>query len=340
MARVVVLMPVYNGGIFLHNAIKSILDQSYTDFQLLIIDDASTDKSSDIIDSFCDPRINYQRNNKNIGLARTLNRGLELADCEYLIRMDADDVSLPRRLEWQVSFMDNNPSLGISGTWLKIFGSKKSRGIVKYLGNHEAMRICLLFCTPMAHPTVIIRYAEWMKENLFYDPVFNRTEDFELWSRAVQKIRLGNLSKVAYRYRRHSASVTCANQGEMISQYRVIIKKHLDNIGVFPSPEELDLHTKIGLQGKVNSLAELQMAEEWLLYIMQQAVLAGYEKICVHEAISLIWYRFARNAAWLGREGEKACLSSDLLIPKSVLMNERILFKAAVLFHSFKGKEK
>lgn len=336
MARVVVLMPVYNAGCFLHRAIKSILGQSFKDFQLMIIDDASTDNSLEIIESFADPRIYCHRNDSNMGLARTLNRGMALADCEYLVRMDADDISLPRRLEWQVAFMDSDRDIGASGSWIKGFGSLASRGVIKYVSGHESMRACLLFCTSMAHPTVILRHAEWMSEKLSYNPTFNRTEDFELWSRAVSKIRFGNLPKVTCLYRRHSGSVTLYHSDEMISQYQIIIKGHLEKIGIIPSSHEVELHSKIGLREKVGSITELRTAEEWLKYVRRLAVQAGYEKVSVKEAFSLIWYRYSRNAAWLGREGERMCLSSDLLMPESVTYKDRALFKAAVLFHSCK----
>lgn len=337
MPRVVVLMPVYNGGHYLHKAIKSILKQTFTDFELLIMDDASTDDSHQLIEKFKDPRITYQRNSKNLGLARTLNRGLELANCEYLVRMDADDISLPHRLEWQVAFMDNHRELGISGTWLRMFGSLITLGVAKYLETHDSMRACLLFCTPLAHPSAIIRHAEWTSEKLFYDPDFSRTEDYELWSRSMEKIRFGNLPKVTYLYRRHSASVTFANQGQMMEQYGRIVKRQLEQIAVIPTNEELKFHINIGLRGKIHSLTELRTAEKWLNYIRNQTVTAGYDKGSVQEAISLVWYRFARDAARFGLEGQKACLSSDLLIPESVSVKERAVFKAAVIYHVCRG---
>ena len=128
MPRVVVLMPVYNAERYIDSAVRSILQQSFQDVQLLIIDDASSDQSLEVVQHFRDSRIRLEQNERNLGLAATLNRGLQLADCEYLVRMDADDRSLPRRLELQVGFMDSCPEIGVSGTWMRLFGSWKSMG--------------------------------------------------------------------------------------------------------------------------------------------------------------------------------------------------------------------
>ena len=119
--KVTVLMPVYNGEKYLKEAITSILLQTFDDFEFLIINDGSSDASVDIIQSFRDPRIRLVHNDTNIGLIATLNKGLKLAHGKYVARMDQDDISLPRRLEKQTYFMDNNPDVGVCGTWIKLF---------------------------------------------------------------------------------------------------------------------------------------------------------------------------------------------------------------------------
>lgn len=121
LPSVTILMPVYNGERFLRQTIESILNQTFTDFEYLIIDDASTDTSRDIIRCFNDPRIRLVENVKNDGLIKTLNRGLALAQGEYIARQDQDDISHPTRIEKQFAFLNDNPEIVLLGTqiWLR-----------------------------------------------------------------------------------------------------------------------------------------------------------------------------------------------------------------------------
>jgi len=114
--KVTVLMPVYNGEKYLNEAIDSILGQTFKDFKFLIINDGSTDGTADILKSYKDSRIKVTNNEKNIGLTKSLNKGLKMAKSEYIARMDADDISLPTRLQKQVEFMDSHPKVGVCGT--------------------------------------------------------------------------------------------------------------------------------------------------------------------------------------------------------------------------------
>ena len=121
-ATVTVLMPVYNGEMYLREAIDSILHQTFTDFEFLIINDGSTDNSETIILSYDDSRIRYEKNDSNLKLIATLNKGIELAKGKYIVRMDADDISIPDRIEKQVAFLEKNPDVGICGSWFTAFG--------------------------------------------------------------------------------------------------------------------------------------------------------------------------------------------------------------------------
>ena len=153
---VTVLMPVYNAAPYLREAIDSILNQTYSDFEFLIINDGSTDETESIINSYNDPRIVYLKNETNIKLISTLNKGIELAKGKYIVRMDGDDISLPTRIELQVQFMENNESVGLGGTFIRSFGGA-IEGKVGYSTTHEEIKFKLLFDTHFPHPTAIIR---------------------------------------------------------------------------------------------------------------------------------------------------------------------------------------
>jgi len=111
-----VVMPVYNGEKYLRESIDSILNQTYTDYEFIIVNDGSNDKTEEIILSYNDNRIRYIKNEKNLQIVKSLNRGIELAKGRYIARMDADDISLPRRFEKQITFMENNLEIGVCGT--------------------------------------------------------------------------------------------------------------------------------------------------------------------------------------------------------------------------------
>ncbi len=151
-------MSVYNGEKYLREAIDSILGQTFKDFEFLIIDDGSTDSSVEIIRSYADPRIRLIQNEENIGLSRSLNKGLKLARGEYIARMDADDISLPRRLAAQVGLLDKQPDIGLVGTSIQLIDCDGERMHVHRVPTtHAQILWALCFTTPLAHPSVVFR---------------------------------------------------------------------------------------------------------------------------------------------------------------------------------------
>lgn len=216
--RVTVLMAVYNGEAYLRDAIDSVINQTFKDFEFLIIDDGSTDTSLKIIQSYSDPRIKLVRNRRNMRIIYTLNRGLRLAKGDYIARMDADDIAFLDRLDKQVSFMDENPDIGISGTWTRIFANSKiiSKTIAEPV-SHEEIRCKLLFSNSFQHPSVIIRRAFLEKYDLRFDDKFLHVEDYELWVRASMKFRLANIPKVLLYYRYHGSQIGRRFEGEQIN---------------------------------------------------------------------------------------------------------------------------
>ena len=165
---VTVLMAVYNGEKYLREAIESMLNQSYTNFEFLIINDGSTDSTEEIILSYRDERIRHMKNEQNIKLIASLNKGLDLAEGKYIARMDADDVSLPERLAKQVDFMERNLEYGLLGTWVKTLGLNPDKEI-HFKSGHDEIRFELFFHNYLHHPTVMFRKEIIKKNNLKYE---------------------------------------------------------------------------------------------------------------------------------------------------------------------------
>ena len=202
-----VLMPVYNGEQFLHEAIESILQQTYLNFELLIINDGSTDSSERIILSYPDTRIKYVKNESNIKLIATLNKGFALAQGKYIVRMDADDYSVKERLQKQVAFMEANPEVTLAGSWFETIGDEPSR-VVKYESDVTFIRFKMLYQTQFCHPSVILRKSVTDQMPVLFDRDYIHAEDYELFSRIAYAFRVSNLPEVLLKYRTHSGNVS------------------------------------------------------------------------------------------------------------------------------------
>ncbi|UCH94206.1 MAG: glycosyltransferase [Candidatus Aminicenantes bacterium] len=205
MAKLTVLMTVYNGGAYLRETIESILNQTYKDFKFLIIDNASTDNSREVIGSFNDPRIDLVALPENIGQIPALNKGLDMIDTPYIARMDADDISLPHRFKRQVAFMEKHPDVGVCGTFVITFRGKKENRYTWPCQSAD-LKVKLLFECTIAHPSVMLRKSLFDKYRLRYNETLGHSEDWELWQRAGRCFELANIPLFLLRYRIHEGN--------------------------------------------------------------------------------------------------------------------------------------
>ena len=204
MPEVTVLMAVYNGMPYLPLAIESILNQTFSDFEFLIVNDCSTDSTHDVILSYNDPRIRLLDNEENINQTRSLNRGLEHTRTELVARMDADDISHPERLEKQVTFLHDHPEVVAVGTSLRyIDHSGKAIG-QKVRPEHDmAIRWMQLFDCPIPCGVVMFRKSVVWDKLGGFDSSIRFVQDWELWSRIPPEHKLANLPDLLYDVRRH-----------------------------------------------------------------------------------------------------------------------------------------
>lgn len=205
--RISILMPCYNNALYVAEAIESMLNQTFTDFELIVLDDCSTDNSREVIESFTDKRIVYHRNEQNLGLANNLNVGLDLACGEFIARMDGDDISLPERLQIQVDFLDNNPDVDLCSCGLEKFGKETDIWIRET--DPEQVKITMMFFSPILHASSVWRREKFEKHGLRYNQDAFPAEDYDLWARAVASgLKLVNVPQVLYKYRIHGVQVT------------------------------------------------------------------------------------------------------------------------------------
>jgi glycosyltransferase involved in cell wall biosynthesis len=198
-----VVLPAYNSARFLRPALDSILGQTFTDFELIVVDDCSKDATWDIIREYAerDPRVVAMHNDTNLNLANSLNRGIARARGEYIVRMDHDDVSVPGRIQRQVAFLDAHPEVGIVGGTMEIIDERdRPIGLRKYNLTDEAIRRNIFRYSPFCHPATAIR-KRVLKAVGGYDHAFNPAEDYELYFRIGTVARFANLDEIVLRYR-------------------------------------------------------------------------------------------------------------------------------------------
>lgn len=207
--KVSVLLPTYNAANHISKAINSILGQSFTDFELIVINDGSTDNTGEILNKFSDPRI-IILNQENLGLPRALNNGIAVARGAYLARQDADDISLAQRLEKQVAFLDTNPSHGLVGSWSYIIDPNCNTSRMHlHPTTNGCIQTKLLVNNQFVHSSVMIRaiclnvtgpYSE--------DPEHFPPEDYDLWLKMAKHFLVANLPEPLLYYTEIPTSIS------------------------------------------------------------------------------------------------------------------------------------
>lgn len=223
-----VVLPCFNVEKYVKDAMASLLTQSYRHIEIIAIDDCSVDSTLSILQEFAhqDERIRVFHNDKNLNLSTTLNRGIGEAKGDYIVRMDADDVSLPDRIEKQVSYMEEHRDVGISGGSMEIVNEALVPiGFRSYFTDDKSIRQHIFMFSPFSHPAVIIRKSVLDKSGL-YNKAFYPAEDYELYFRLGENAKFANLKDTLIRYRVVGNSMTTGNTKNMELMTIKIRKKY------------------------------------------------------------------------------------------------------------------
>lgn len=260
--QISVVLPVYNAEVFLAEAISSILKQSIADFELLIINDGSTDQSSEIINRFQDKRIRILNNSKNEGLIASLNKGISEAKGEFIARMDADDTAQPKRFEEQLKFLIKHPNVGVCGTLMHMIHNKKDYAH-RYLES-DLIKSSLLFTNPIVHPSVMMRKSIFKGEQTGYDKNFVHGEDYALWISFIPKTDFGVVDIPLLNYRAHENQVSRLFNSTQIDSVKKAQEFFFSYLKIQPSQEEKELHTTLFLERYEKSESYISAVESWL----------------------------------------------------------------------------
>ncbi|NJJ38390.1 glycosyltransferase family 2 protein [Paenibacillus apii] len=268
MPKISVIMPVYNNALYLQEAVNSILLQTLTDLELIIIDDGSTDGSAGIIHEIRDTRVRKIFHSENMGIVTSLNQGLDLARGQYIARMDSDDIAALNRLEVQAYFMDQNRSIDVCGTGYT----------TNYLGpvklnpmNHEEIKVWLLFYCCILHPSVMMRRSSVNRLHIRYDSNYPHAEDYELWNRLSTCAQLANIPHNLMYYRLHGGQVSNTHRAIQDDSARRIRQRQLSGLGIQLSDEEYAQLVKLA-EFRVNAenYEEYQAAAGFANWLIEQ----------------------------------------------------------------------
>ena len=264
-----IIMPSYNTpSQYLREAIFSILQQTYHNFELLIIDDGSKYSVANVISDINDNRINIIRNESNQGLSFSLNKGLEQAKGKYIFRMDSDDRSINTRLRRQIDYLEQHPNIDVLSSFAKCFGEKKE--LYKSATVDDRIKAELLWKNPIIHPTVAIRACTMNKYNVRYNMKAG-SEDYDIWSRMafVYRCKFAAISEVLLEYRVHSGQITVNKQTELWNSEKDILISNFIQLGLDLSEKELDLYHKFRT-GRLMSYIDLEKCINIMNIILKQ----------------------------------------------------------------------
>lgn len=256
-----VIMPVYNCELFVAAAIESILNQTHSDLELIIIDDCSTDNTRQVINGYSDERIVFVNKENKTGLVASLNTGIGMSKGEFLARMDGDDISHPARLEKQVSFLVANPDIAICGTWYQIVPSNE---IVENPVENEDIKIGLLDFCALGHPTVMFRKFFFTINQLTYDAQFFPAEDYDLWTRITAIGKTANLPEVLLFYRVHEHQVSGKEQSAQVMKSFACKRRMMCYALIRPTGADIKMSSFLVENQKISEQVKLKEAVEWL----------------------------------------------------------------------------
>lgn len=287
-----VIMSNFNTSeLYLRLAIESVLSQTYDNFELIIVDDCSTDNSISIISSYSDERIVVLKNDNNLGITKSLNKALSIARGEFIARMDSDDICLPNRFEKQVQFLSDNKSVIVCGSAVEFVGDiKNKKDIIQYrkLPEREIFQINLLFANNpnIVHPSAMFNNNLLKKYNIIYNENYKYAQDYRMWVECSKYADCVNLPDVLLKYRLHTSAVSAEKKEEQRNCMLNILKEQLLAIGITANTEQLELHENLLFSRQKYSIEY----KKWIKYlILQNSIYRCYD---IKKLKRILWYKW------------------------------------------------
>lgn len=327
-----VLMPVFNSEQFVAEAINSILNQSFKDFEFLILDDASTDKSSEIIKEYAtrDSCIKAFQNEKNLGVVESRNKLINLSKGKYIAWIDSDDIAFENRFEEQIKFLEKHPEIGMVGAY-PIIIDENGKEIGKWLfeTDPQKLKIELFFHSPFLSSSVMIR-KNCLPQN-FYDSRFHVAEDFDLYSKISEHCGAANIPEFLVKYRINSKGLSRSNTEKMEHLSVQVIKEHAERLGIKLEENTIKHLRKPKTASKIalEDIAEIEKS----LILLKDLLLENncFDKTAVTEVIQKYWFETCRKSTHNGLKILKIFFKSPLFCKKLSLKDNCRLFVRALI---------
>ncbi|NDW09238.1 glycosyltransferase family 2 protein [Dysgonomonas sp. 520] len=331
-----VLMPCYNAEAFVEEALLSILNQTYRNLEVIAINDCSKDNTLGVLEKIAakDSRVKIFNNDTNLKLIETLNKGIDLCSGIYIARMDADDISLPERIEKEVSFLEQNADYDIVSTNFSTFrtGKKKLYPHVNP-SKFEDIQAFTLFKSCVCHPAVMIRKSMFSRFNLRFEEDYLHVEDYALWSKAVYLTKIANINESLLHYRVHGSQISTKHEQEQLENKKKVFIIHCNHLGLRKDPEFLDIYASVAESvPKESSFEYLEKCESFMLDLID---LNKRKPFCSHtylqNMLSLHWLRCCANSR-LGLKVLKKCFSSTLYRKENYKTQDYIILYVKCIF--------
>jgi len=256
---VTVFMAAYNAEEFIEKSVISILDQSFKNFELIIVNDGSTDNTVGLIEQIKDPRIKLVHNKENIGLQATRNRLLDLATGKYIAILDSDDIASPDRLEAQVSFLEDHSEIALCGGHADVIDENNKPTGIKYIQPcDETLEVFMLFGNPFINSSVLFRRDVFVQLGGYRD--YAPAEDFDLFARIAAKHKIANLNKTLVKYRIHQSNISKKENSLQIKNEERILENLRSDLGLTPNNHTSAVHLSI-YKGRLDHFSFKDYAE-------------------------------------------------------------------------------
>ena len=332
--KVTVFIPAYNREKYIGDAIESILAQTFTNFEILLIDDGSKDRTIEIMRSYQDPRVRIIRNEHNLGIPKTRNKGIEQARGEFIAMLDSDDRAFPTRLEKQVSFLDAHHDYAQVGSWCRMMDEqgRPLKRIKRQPILPEDVDIQLLFRCSLSNRSIMARTK--ILQEYGYRNDYPRCQDYDLHVRLAQKYKLANLPECLVYGRIHADQITSQTVELGDEKKRAIIRHQLNVLGVPYTEEDLGPHLTLSRMRKSQFTPDddyLQWAENWLLKLQEANLQTHrYSQRAIAQAVREKWIRTCW-AAWngMGWKALKYYVHSPLRKSLGNTIREHVLTRSA-----------
>jgi glycosyltransferase involved in cell wall biosynthesis len=316
-----VIIPVFNAAPFLQESIESILNQTFSDFELIILNDKSTDESLEIIKRIQskDNRVIIIDKEQNVGPANLRNEGINAAKGTFIALMDADDIAAPTRFEKQITVLKTNPEIGVCGTGFTFFGSKNNKTI-KHSTNHDAIKVSFLYSCNIGNPTVM--FKKEVLGDLKFDNDYVPAEDYDLWSRLLAKTHFYNIPESLLNYRQHDNNISKTKIDNVNRSVKRVKTKQLAALEIDPADPKIDFYLNaVSLQKKLSpdEIIETINASKFLL--SQNEKIQYFNQNLFKKHIDKVLVRTIRNAG-----------SFNIAFYKHLSKKEKALFLKISLF--------